>query len=111
MLRMGILIDYEYCSGCHTCEVACQKVHDLPPERFGIKVAKVGPWEIAKDTWQYTYIPVPTDECDLCAERTEKGKLPYCVHHCQANIMKYGAIEELAKELEDKPTQVLYSIK
>lgn len=110
MSRMGILVDYEYCTGCHTCEMACQMEHSLPPERFGIKIAEIGPWEIAKDTWQYTYIPVPTDECDLCAARTAKGKLPNCVHHCQADIMRYGTVDELAKELERKPTQVLYSI-
>ena len=22
----GLLIDYEFCTGCHTCEVACKKV-------------------------------------------------------------------------------------
>lgn len=24
-MRSGLLIDYKYCTGCHTCEVACQK--------------------------------------------------------------------------------------
>ncbi|MEG0374283.1 MAG: 4Fe-4S dicluster domain-containing protein [Raoultibacter sp.] len=39
---------------------------------------------------------MPTRLCDLCAERTAAGKLPTCVHHCQAGVMVYGPIEELA---------------
>jgi serine/threonine protein kinase len=27
MARYGLLIDYEYCTGCHSCEVACQMEH------------------------------------------------------------------------------------
>ena len=30
MARYAILIDYDYCTGCHTCEVACQQEHDYP---------------------------------------------------------------------------------
>ena len=28
--KYGLLIDYEFCTNCHTCEVACKKTHDLP---------------------------------------------------------------------------------
>ena len=28
--------------------------------------------------------------------RVEAGKLPTCVHHCQAGVMVYGTLEELA---------------
>ena len=39
---------------------------------------------------------MPTHLCDLCAARVEAGKLPTCVHHCQAGVMVYGTLEELA---------------
>lgn len=29
MSRKGLLIDYEYCTGCHSCEVACKQEHGL----------------------------------------------------------------------------------
>ena len=90
----GILIDYEYCTNCHTCEVACKKVLDLPVGQYGINWNK---------------IPVPTDLCDLCAERTAEGRLPSCVHHCQSGIMYYGTLEELAAKLAEKPKMVLFS--
>ena len=30
------------------------------------------------------------------------------MHHCLAGVMQYGTVEELAKELEEKPNQVLF---
>lgn len=108
MSRNGILIDYEYCSNCHTCEVICKMEQNIPEGKWGIKVYEVGPWNIEGDRWQLTYMPVPTDLCDLCASRTEKGKLPACVHNCYTGVMQYGPVEELARELEKKPCQVLF---
>ncbi len=110
MAPKGILIDYEWCSGCHTCEMACQVEHGFPIGQSGIVVNEIGPWEIGDRKWQYAYVPVFTDQCNLCAERTVKGKLPTCVHHCQAAIMKYGELDELVKDLKEKPKQVLFSL-
>lgn len=108
MARNGLLIDYEYCSGCQSCEVAGKAWKDIPVGKWCIKVLSDGPWEIEKDVWEYNYLPMPTDMCDLCAERTAKGKDPACVHNCLAQVMKYGPVDELAKELEKKPKQVLF---
>jgi len=44
MARNGLLIDYEYCTGCHTCEVACKQELDLPVGKWGIKLLEDGPW-------------------------------------------------------------------
>lgn len=110
MERKGLLIDYEYCTGCHSCEIACQMEHQLPVGQFGIKVAEIGPWKIEEEVWQYAYVPVPTDQCDLCADRVSKDQSPTCVKHCQAAVMKHGNVAELSKELETKTKLVLYSI-
>jgi Fe-S-cluster-containing dehydrogenase component len=108
MSKMGLLIDYEYCDNCHTCEVICKEEHDIPEGKWGIKVFEVGPWQVEGNKWQLTYVPIPTDLCDLCAKRTEKGKLPACVHNCYTGSMKYGSVEELSKNLEEKTRQVLF---
>lgn len=109
MSKKALLIDYEWCSNCHTCEVECQMEHKLPAGAAnGIKVFEVGPWQIDGDKWQLWYMPVPTDQCDLCADRVGKGKLPACVHNCYTGCMKYGTVEELAPELERKDRQVLF---
>ena len=108
MADYGILIDYNWCTGCHTCETACQMEHQLPTDQFGIKVREVGPWEYAPDKWELCYIPVPTDQCDFCAERQAKGKLPSCQKHCQAQCLTVGPIEELAKQVQSSRKQVLF---
>jgi anaerobic dimethyl sulfoxide reductase subunit B (iron-sulfur subunit) len=111
MAEYGLLIDYDWCSGCHSCEVACQMEHGLPVGQFGIKVFEVGPWQITESDWQYSYLPVPTRQCDLCDGRVALGKEPTCVQHCQAQCISYGALEELSGRLASKPTQVLFSVR
>jgi len=110
MSRIGLLIDYEYCTGCHSCEVACKKELNLPNGKFGIKLAKNGPFKLkdTEDKWELTYVPVPTQLCDLCGDRVAAGKLPSCVQHCQAAVIQYGPVEELAAKLNNKEKQVLF---
>ena len=88
MSQHGLLIDYEFCTGCHACEVACK---------------------LDGDTWEWDYLPMPTQRCDLCQDRIDAGKVPACVHHCQSLAMEFGPIEELAKKVA-KPRMVLYSV-
>ena len=75
MTHYGLLIDNEYCTGCHSCEVACKNEHDLPLGQWGIKVLELGPWKLMDGKhWEYRYVPVPTSYCDLCADRVEAGE-------------------------------------
>ena len=110
MAKYGLLIDHEWCSGCHSCEVACQMEHNLPVGQTGILLTEIGPWEIREDVWQYTYLPVPTDQCDLCARRIKDGKIPTCVKHCQAKCMYFGTLDELFDKLKSKPKQTLFAV-
>ena len=34
----ALMIDYEFCTGCHACEVACKKHLGLPAGQHGIRV-------------------------------------------------------------------------
>lgn len=111
MARYGLLIDYEFCTGCHTCEMACKMEHQLSTGKWGIQIKEVGPWKISDDKWQYAYLPVPTDMCDLCGERVAQGKEPACVHHCQAEVMRFGPVKELVEEMDGKSKTVLFAPK
>jgi Fe-S-cluster-containing dehydrogenase component len=104
----GLLIDYEYCTGCYTCQVACAQEYQWPAGMAGIQVLEVVQNQPRNKTY-LTYLPFPTELCILCAPRTKKGLQPTCVQHCMAGCMKYGRLEELAKELGKKPRMVLWS--
>lgn len=108
--QYGLLIDYEFCTGCHTCEMACKTELGLPEGKWGIQLTQIGPYEIEEDKWEYTFIPVVTELCDLCKDRVAAGKYPSCVHHCQAQVMEYGPIEELAAMI-NKPKMILIAPK
>lgn len=82
MEAMGLLIDYELCTGCQSCEVSCKEEHDYPVGKWGIRVFDDGPWEIEPGHYNWNKIPVPSDLCDLCIDRTSRGREPICVHHC-----------------------------
>lgn len=97
----GILINYKYCSGCHSCEMACKNEHDIPLGKWGIKVqGDTSPWQLPNGEWHWDYIPAPTELCDLCAERVAVGKQPACVQTCQAKVMQFGPVADLACEAE-----------
>jgi Fe-S-cluster-containing dehydrogenase component len=109
MPRYGLLIEYEYCTGCYDCEVACKQEHNFTDGMVGIRVDEVvteGPDKVHID-----YSPFVTRFCDLCADRTKRGEPPACVKHCQAMCMMYGTLSELANAMENKPRSVIFAPK
>ena len=83
---------------------------NLAAGQWGVKVLEYGPVKNVKGDWEWSYVPMPTDLCDGCADRTAQGRLPMCVHHCQSGVMYYGTMEELAKKAAEKPKMVLFSL-
>jgi Fe-S-cluster-containing dehydrogenase component len=107
MPKNGLLIEYDYCTGCHSCEVACQQEHGYPAGKFGIIVT-----EHILETlngMSIYYLPFPTDLCNLCSHRAKVGKKPACVKHCQASCMFFGPVDQLNKEMENRTKTVLFS--
>jgi Fe-S-cluster-containing dehydrogenase component len=107
MKTNGLLIQYEYCTGCHTCEVACKQEHNYPVGKWGIKLNEIiteGQKRIRID-----YIPFPTEFCDLCSARTSRGDLPACVKHCQSQCMSYRSLSDLVKLAENRPRSVIFT--
>jgi Fe-S-cluster-containing dehydrogenase component len=103
----GLLIDYEYCTGCFACQVACAQEHRWPAGMGGIRVHEIVQ-KLPDDRSYLTFMPIPTELCVLCAARTRKGLQPACVQHCLSGCMKYGRIEDLAKEMT-KARMVLWA--
>ncbi len=103
MTQMGLMIDNEYCTGCHSCEVACKNEKDLPLGQWGIKVLELGPWKRQDGkSWEYRFVPVLTADCDLCEDRVATGDRPSCQLHCLAQVIEYGSLDELTKRMTEK---------
>lgn len=95
MNKYGMLIDIQYCTGCHTCEVACEQERHLPVDQFGIKVTENILHE--RDKLVIDYVPYITDLCNFCLGRVAKGGRPSCVKHCLSQCMTFGTVEEIAE--------------
>jgi Fe-S-cluster-containing dehydrogenase component len=107
MPRNGLLIQYEWCTGCHACEVACKQEHSFSDGMVGIRVDELV--TASPDKVHVDYVPITTRFCDLCADRTGRGEPPACVKHCQATCIMYGTVAELAKAMEKQPRSSLFA--
>ncbi len=105
----GLLIDYEYCTGCYACQVACAQEHHWPAGMGGVRVQEIVQ-NLPNDKHYLMYLPVFTELCVLCAARTKQGQQPSCVQTCMASCLKYGKIDDLAKDLV-KPRMILWAPK
>jgi Fe-S-cluster-containing dehydrogenase component len=107
--RYGLLIDYEYCTGCFSCQVACAQEYKRPKDQVGMQVIET--ITIKSNGKPYlAFLPFPTENCNLCAGRVSSGEEPSCVKHCMANVIKHGSLELLAKEIH-KSRMVLWAPK
>ncbi len=109
MSEYGMLIDYEYCTGCKTCEVACK-------QEYGRLAGKLGGVEVheyihtlANGKLFITNIPHFTKACIFCAGRVKKGLTPSCAKHCMAQVLTFDKIEVLQKQLPKKRKALLWT--
>ena len=107
MAKQGLLIEYDYCTGCHACEVACHQEHNYPAGKCGITVTE----HIIEtmNGMSLYYLPFPTDLCNLCLHRTKNGGKPACVEHCLASCMTFGPLNQLMDVMEKRPKTAVFS--
>ncbi|WP_102373255.1 oxidoreductase [Raoultibacter massiliensis] len=101
----AMVIDYEYCTNCHSCEVSCIKEKSLKENEWGIRVNEVGPARFSDGKWEWDYVPVPSRLCDLCSERLEQGSKPLCELHCLAAVISVIPISEVSSKLDEMNKQ------
>jgi Fe-S-cluster-containing dehydrogenase component len=104
----GLLMDYEYCTGCYACVVACCQEYGWEAGMSGMQVIEVVQ-PLPNDRGYLAFLPFPTELCILCAPRIRKGLQPACVQHCMADVIRWGRLEVLAKQVGEKPRMVLWS--
>ena len=106
MKKFGMLIDVYYCTGCHTCEVACAQENHLDAGQFGIKVTEHILQQ--RNGLMIDYVPYITDMCNFCMVRVSEGRKPSCVKHCLAQCMTFGPIDEVVEEAKNGKKPMLY---
>lgn len=107
MARYALVIDHDYCTGCHACEVSCQQEHGYAPGTTGVTVREYE--YIVDGRVKIDFLPFLTDHCDLCADRLARSERPACVRHCQSLCMDFGLTEAMAATMKDRPRAVLYT--
>ena len=110
MAVYGLLIDYNYCSGCRSCEIACQMEHNYAPSMQGLRLSVIGPTLLPDGKkWQYDNLPLHTPYCNHCVSRIAEGKRPACVHNCQSGCISFGEIKDLIPKMTNEK-MVLYTL-
>jgi Fe-S-cluster-containing dehydrogenase component len=95
----ALIIDYKYCTGCFSCELACRQEKGIEaPEEWGVRICEIGPERLGGE-WYWNHVPVPSSLCDLCASRLDAGLKPACVHHCLAQCMEAVPLADLPARL------------
>lgn len=107
MPKYAMLLDYNWCIGCHACEIACEMEHGFEIGKGGIDVHEVGPWQRQDGSWQDDFVVSLSRSCTLCAQRVAKGKKAACEAHCQANCLKVGVLEDLVAEVTEGSCKLL----
>ena len=111
MSDYGLLVDYEYCTGCHTCEVACKQEHRIEAGKTGgVRVVELLQ-ELPGGSLDIINMPILTHLCYMCAPRIKKGLLPACVQHCLAECLKFGEMQSLVQEAPQRRKAVIYTFR
>ncbi len=109
MSEYAMLIDYEYCTGCKSCEVACKQEYDRPAGKVGGVEVIEFIHTLPNDKLFITNIPTFTRACVFCAGRVKQELEPVCVKHCMANCLTFGKIEDLQKIIPKKRKSILWT--
>ena len=86
--QAGLIVDLDLCMGCFSCEVACKQELNLSGGRSGIQVITIGPQNV-NGSLAMDFIPITSDECNLCRTRRQRGKIPFCVEICPTQALGF----------------------
>ena len=104
MAKLGFYFDAESCIACHTCQVACEDVNDLP---VGTNYRVVRSFCTGSGWTPRIYnISLPVQGCNLCTELRELGEEPACVVSCPMRALEFGDIDELRTKYGDAVSQI-----
>lgn len=103
MSDFAMLVHYDYCTGCRSCEISCKNEKGYAAAPYGVTVLENGPYQYDNGRWEWDYVPTFNSRCDLCVARQETGEKPPCVIHCLAHCLEAGPAKEMFARFEEKP--------
>ncbi len=103
MSDFAMLVHYDYCTGCKSCEISCKNEKGYAQAPYGVTVLENGPYDLGGGKWEWDYVPAFNSRCDMCADRQKAGEKPPCVIHCLANCLEVGPADELLASFMQKP--------
>lgn len=74
MSKKALLINYKYCSGCHSCEIACRNHLQCGLGKWGIKLTEIQPFEAHPGDWNWDYVPVPRSSAISAPSASKRGR-------------------------------------
>ena len=93
-----VVIDYNWCIGCHYCVIACPYwAHHfnweepvIPKETFTTQTHYLGNRPRERGVME---------KCTFCVQRTRKGKMPACLEACPTGARVFGNILDPKSEI------------
>ena len=95
----GLLIDYSWCTGCHSCEMACSVEHDIPIGQYGIRVDQFGPWEKRRTNGPSSSCPSPPISAIFAQNALRRAKIPHAYITASPNAWNTVGWKTLPKSL------------
>lgn len=103
MANLGFYFDAESCIACHTCQVACKDVNNLP---VGTNYRQIRSFCTGSGWTPRSYnVSIALQGCNLCSELREIGEEPACVASCPMRALEFGDIDELRAKHAGEPLE------
>lgn len=77
MAKKTIVANSYLCAGCHSCEVACKQINNLPAGVFRIKIEKIAPHYVSNGVLKMKFKIVRCTHCEK----------PLCVNVCPTGAL------------------------
>lgn len=93
-----VVIDYNWCIGCHYCVVACP----YWARRFNYEDPLIPAAQINRQTHYLSNRPRVRgvmEKCTFCLHRTRRGRLPACLEACPTGARVFGNLLDPKSEL------------
>jgi len=94
----GLVVNLDRCIGCYACELACKQEHNLAVGEHGIRLHTLGPYEV-DGRLATDFVPLATDECDLCVDRVADGGRAFCAEICPTQALSLRGATEILRLL------------